>query len=44
MCEECRKHGTDCTKVMVQNARPEQIRRLILDILTAPSRPGGTTA
>ncbi|MEM9475528.1 MAG: hypothetical protein AAGA71_09555 [Pseudomonadota bacterium] len=44
MCEECRDHKLDCTSAMIQNARPEQVRRLILDILNSPLRPHGSTA
>ncbi len=32
MCDECRLHGVDCTTLMLQRARREQIVRLLLDI------------
>ena len=36
MCEDCAIHDVDCIDLMVARARPDQIRRLIRDILSAP--------
>ena len=44
MCEECRNDETACIRLTVAQARPDQIRRLIEDILRMPPPRKGKAA
>jgi len=41
MCEECRKHGVDCTELMLRRASRDQILRLLQDIFFRPDNLDG---
>jgi hypothetical protein len=44
MCDTCRSHGPLSPETLACRATPEQLMRLLRDILNSDRRPDGSTA